>query len=220
MPAPEGDPGRVAVRGDAGRRARQPDRCGRASGDGDSVDEALRLRTQTVSASAAMPVGLVMGTAGRRARSPRRPGPRCSARRSAVGPAAARSRRTCARGSRTSSAAPAHAPRTPPARGRSDTCSAAPGAGHETSRGCHWTAYTCHSPGTPLNRWTPRSLNVTSAPAVTSRTVLVTRILPGRPGEGARGDVDGDAADLVAHDLGLARVDAGPDGGRSRAGRR
>ncbi len=65
--------------------------------------------------------------------------------------------------------------------------------------------------GTPFSSWTPRSANSIPDPATRSFTVLRHEHLA-RLGERAhpRGDVNGDAAEVVPHHLALAGVQAGP----------
>ena len=73
-------------------------------------------------------------------------------------------------------------------------------------------AYSSQVSGTPLSSCSPRSSNSIPEPATRSFTVRDTSTSPG-PASAltARRDVDGDAADVVAHHLALARVDARAD---------
>ena len=73
-------------------------------------------------------------------------------------------------------------------------------------------ANSSHSSGTPLSRWLPRGVKRKPEPATRSRTVREQRISPSpAQAEHARGDVDGDAADVVADQLDLAGVQPDPD---------
>jgi hypothetical protein len=60
------------------------------------------------------------------------------------------------------------------------------------------TAKRCHSPGTPLSRWVPRSSNSSPDPITRSRSVLDTSTSFGPASALTRPDVHGDAADVIA----------------------
>ena len=70
--------------------------------------------------------------------------------------------------------------------------------------------------GHALERVGPRSSNRSPEPATRSLTVLDTSTSPRRPARDARADVHGDAAELVADHLALARVQPGADSMPSR----
>ena len=72
------------------------------------------------------------------------------------------------------------------------------------------TANRCHCSGTPLSSCAPRSSKSIPEPATRSFTVLETSTSPAlRQRADARADVHGHPADVVAHDLALAGVQAG-----------